>query len=376
MKFTIERSILLKMLSHVQNVVERRQTIPILSNIKIEVIKGTEDRIIIRATDMDLEVVESSQAKVLEGGSVTASAHKLLEITRKLLEGSDIEFSLDRDKGLLNIVSGRARFSLATLPGEDFPSISEGDMPFNFTLTSAQLQSLFDRTVFAVSQEETRYYLNGIYIHEKKKEGGQEASLCAAATDGHRLASSEVLLPEGAAGIPGVIIPKKTITEIQKLVSELLQDVEVSLSSTKIRFKIANVILTSKLIDGTYPDYERVIPSGNDKFLEVDSDILASAVDCVAVISEKSRGVRLYIDRDKIVVSATSAEEGSAETDLEGRYEGDSLEVGFNYRYLLDILGQTKGSKVRISLLDSSSPVVVHDLSDSSVIYVIMPMRV
>lgn len=374
MKFTIERSVLLKMLSHVQNVVEKRQTIPILSNIKIEVGKAPEERITIRATDMDLEVIESASAKVAEEGSVTASAHKLLEITRKLPEGADVDFSLDKEKGLLNLVSGRARFSLATLPGEEFPTISEGDMPCNFTLTSAQLQSLFDRTVFAVSQEETRYYLNGIYIHEKKDANG--SILRAAATDGHRLACAEIPLPQGAADMPGVIIPKKTIGEMQKLVSELLQDIEVSLSPTKIRFKIADVVLTSKLIDGTYPEYERVIPSGNDKFVEVEADVLASAVDCVAVISEKSRGVRLGIDTNKLVVSATSAEEGSAETDLEAVYGGAALEVGFNYRYLLDILGQTKGAKVKLSLLDSSSPVVVNDLSDSSVIYVIMPMRV
>ncbi len=376
MKFTIERSVLLKMLSHVQNVVEKRQTIPILSNLKIEVSKSPEDKITIRATDMDLEVVESAAASVAEEGSVTASAHKLLEITRKLPEGADVDFSLDKEKGLLNLVSGRAKFSLATLPGEEFPTISEGEMPVNFTLTAAQLQSLFDRTVFAVSQEETRYYLNGIYIHEKKEENSNNAVLRAAATDGHRLACAEVPLPQGASDMPGVIIPKKTVGEVQKLVAELAQDVEVSLSPTKIRFKAAEVILTSKLIDGTYPDYERVIPSGNDKFVEVDADVLASAVDCVAVISEKSRGVRLSIAKDKLIVSATSAEEGSAETDLEASYDGESLDVGFNYRYLLDILGQTKGAKVKLSLLDSSSPVIVNDLSDSSVIYVIMPMRV
>ena len=375
MKFTIERSVLLKLLTHVQNVVEKRQTIPILSNIKIDVVKDLEgERITIKATDMDLEVVESAVAKVEDGGSVTASAHKLLEITRKLPEGSEVEIALDAKTSQLKISSGRTKFQLATLPGDEFPSISEGSMPINFTLTAAELSSLFDRTMFAVSQEETRYYLNGIYMHEKGE--GKDAILRAAATDGHRLAAAEVPLPEGAKGMAGIIVPKKTVGEIQKLVAELLEDVKISINPNKIRFEIADLILTSKLIDGTYPDYERVIPTGNDKFAEVDSDALASAVDCVAVICEKSKGVKLKIAKNKIAVTASSADEGSAETDVEAEYTGEAIEIGFNFRYLLDILGQTKGAKVKLAMLDASSPVIVTDMSDDAVTYVIMPMRV
>ena len=375
MKFTIERSVLLKLLTHVQNVVEKRQTIPILSNIKIDVVKDLEgERITIKATDMDLEVVESAAAKVEDGGSVTASAHKLLEIARKLPEGAEVEIALDAKTSQLKISSGRTKFQLATLPGDEFPSISEGSMPINFTLTAAELSSLFDRTMFAVSQEETRYYLNGIYMHEKGE--GKDAVLKAAATDGHRLAAAEVPLPEGAKGMAGIIVPKKTVGEVQKLVAELLEDVKISINPNKIRFEIADLVLTSKLIDGTYPDYERVIPVGNDKFAEVDSDALAGAVDCVAVICEKSKGVKLKIAKNKIAVTASSADEGSAETDVEAEYAGEAVEIGFNFRYLLDILGQTKGAKVRFAMLDASSPVIVTDLSDDAVTYVIMPMRV
>lgn len=375
MKFTIERSTLLKLLTHVQNVVEKRQTIPILSNIKIDVVKDLEgERVTIKATDMDLEVIESAAAKVEDGGSVTASAHKLLEIARKLPEGAEVEIALDAKTSQLKISSGRTKFQLATLPGDEFPSISEGSMPINFTLTAAELSSLFDRTLFAVSQEETRYYLNGIYMHEKGE--GKDAVLKAAATDGHRLATAEVSLPEGAKGMAGIIVPKKTVGEVQKLVAELLEDVKISINPNKIRFEIADLILTSKLIDGTYPDYERVIPTGNDKFAEVDSDALANAVDCVAVICEKSKGVKLKIAKNKVAVTASSADEGSAETDVEAEYEGETIEIGFNFRYLLDILGQTKGAKVKLAMLDASSPVIVTDMSDDAVTYVIMPMRV
>lgn len=375
MKFTVERSTLLKMLSHVQNVVEKKQTIPILANIKIDVVKDLEgERITIKATDMDIEVIENAAIKVVEGGSVTASAHKLLEITRKLPDGAEIDFVLDESTHQLKLSAGRTRFALATLAGDEFPSISEGSMPVNFTLTAAQMQSLFDRTVFAVSQEETRYYLNGIYMHKKGE--GKDAVLRAAATDGHRLAAASVELPKGAEALEGVIVSKKTVGEVQKLVSEFLQDIKVSVSDVKIRFQIADVTLTAKLIDGTYPDYEKVIPAGNDKFVEVDSDVLAAAVDCVAVISEKSKGVHIHAFKQGLTVSAVATEEGSAETEVEAEYNGDDLDIGFNYRYVLDILAQTKGAKVKLSLLDSSSPVIINDLSDTSVTYVLMPMRV
>lgn len=375
MKFTAERSAFLKILNHVENVVEKRQTIPILANVKIDVINDLSgENITVRATDMDIEVVETAPVKVQEEGSITTSAHKLLDIMRKLPEGTEVNFELDEKTSLLKITSGRAKFSLATLPGAEFPSISEGNMPVNFTLTSAQMQGLFDRTVFAVSTEETRYYLNGIYMHKKGE--GNDAFLRTAATDGHRLATAEIALPAGAEKLEGVIISRKTVGEVQKLAAELQEDIKISVSDVKVRFCIAGVTLTAKLIDGTYPDYEKVIPAGNDKVAEVDADVLASAVDRVAVISEKTKGVHIHLTKDALRISANASEEGSAEDEVEADYDSDDLDIGFNSRYVLDILNQCKGARVKLSMLDSSSPVTVHDLSDSSVTYVIMPMRV
>ncbi len=375
MKFTTERSAFLKILNHVENVVERRQTIPILANVKIDVTRDLNgENITVKATDMEIEVVETAPVKVQEEGSVTASAHKLLDIVRKLPEGTEVNFELDEKTSLLKIASGRAKFSLATLPGAEFPTISEGNMPVNFTITSSELQGLFDRTVFAVSTEETRYYLNGIYMH--KKMGDKQASLRTAATDGHRLATAAITLPAGAENLDGVIISRKTVGEVQKLASELQEDIKISVSDVKIRFCIAGVTLTAKLIDGTYPDYEKVIPSGNDKVAQVEADVLASAVDRVAVISEKTKGVHIHLTKDAMRISANASEEGSAEDEVEAEYSGDDLDIGFNSRYVLDILNQCKGAKVKLSMLDSSSPVIVNDLTDSSVTYVIMPMRV
>lgn len=374
MKFTIERAALLKSLSHVQNVVERRHTNPLLSNVKITAEAGEDGRIVLNATDNELEISENAPAKVDVAGSITAPAHKLYEIIRKLPDGAEIEFSLNTEKGQLNIAAGRAKFALATMPGEDFPTIADGEMTHKFVLPAQDLQDLIERTAFAVSTEETRYYLNGIYLHEATSR--EEKILRAVATDGHRLACAEAVFPEGAAGMPGIIIPRKAIGELSKLLAEESGEVKVALSAYKIQFTFGSLILTSLLIEGTYPDYERVIPLENDKILEVEAAALMAAVDRVAVVSEKSRAVRLSVSKGLVTVSAANAEEGSAQDELEAKYESESVDVGFNYRYLLDVLGQIKGGLVRVAFLDSASPTVLTDLSDPSVLFVLMPMRV
>lgn len=371
MKFTIERSALSKALSHIQNVVERRHTNPLLSNVKID---ASEGRITLFATDNELEICENTPANVDVAGAITAPAHKLYEIIRKLPEGAQIDFSFNAEKGQVNIVSGRSKFALSTMPGEDFPSIAEGDMPVKFVLSAQSLKELIERTSFAVSTEETRYYLNGIYLHEAA--GKNEKVLRAVATDGHRLAYADTVLPQGAEGMTGVIIPRKTIGELNKLLAEQTGDVQVALSNYKIRFSLGDLVLTSLLIEGTYPDYERVIPQENDKKMEVEASVLMTAVDRVAVISEKSRAVKLSVSKGKVVVSAASAEEGSAEDEIEVKYDAESVDIGFNYRYLLDVLGQVKGGLVRVSMLDSNSPTVLTDMSDENVLFVLMPMRV
>lgn len=372
MKLTIERAALLKTLAHVQSVVERRNTIPILSNVLINVADG---RLSFTATDMDLIIDDSVPAEVAEPGAITAPAHTFYDIVRKLPEGAQVEISTNDDEAKITLRAGRSVFTLATLPKEDFPSSGDAELPHEFMLQPGELRNLIDRTRFAISTEETRYYLNGIYLHAAETNG--VAVLRAVATDGHRLARFEMPLPEGAAGMPGVIVPRKTVVEMRKLIDETDQPIKVSLSDTKIRFSFDSTVLASKLIDGTFPDYERVIPSGNDKIVEVNCKSFAEAVDRVSTISsEKSRAVKLVIGQGGITLSANSPENGSASEEVEIKYGGPDIEIGFNSRYLLDIAHQIEGGEAQITLADSASPTIVRDLSDSSALYVLMPMRV
>ena len=370
MKFTIERSALLKALSHVQSVVERRNTIPILSNV---LLKADQDKLYLTATDMDLTVIEAAPASISQNGSTTAPAHTLYEIVRKLENTNQIELSLKDSQ--LTIRAGRSRFSLGTLPVADFPAYDNKPLLHKFSLPAAELRSLIDRTRFAVSQEETRYYLNGIYIHATQS--NDVPVLRAVATDGHRLARIEMPLPEGAAKIPGVIIPRKTIGEIRKLIEEISGQVEISLSETQIRFSLDDVVLSSKLIDGTFPDYERVIPADNDKILSVDRKIFVGAVDRVATISsEKSRAIKLSLAPGTLTLSAQSAESGAATEEIEVNYTAEAIEIGFNARYLMDITQQIDSDGAQFKLSDGASPTIIQDPADASSLYVLMPMRV
>jgi len=371
MKLTIERTALLKALGHVQSVVERRNTIPILSNVKIEAGDG---RLGLNATDMDLEIIDTVAADVSAPGTTTAPAHTLYDIVRKLPEGCQVDLDASGD-GQMVLSSGRSRFSLACLPTEEFPVMSGGDLPHEFTLTAVELRSLIDRTRFAISTEETRYYLNGIYLHATDRDGTDV--LRAVATDGHRLASVEVPLPAGAGGMPGIIVPRKTVAELRKLIDESGDEVSVGLSDSKIKFSFDDAILTSKLIDGTFPDYQRVIPEGNDKELEVDRKLFAEAVDRVSAISsEKSRAVKLAMTNGVLVLSASSPEHGSATEEIEVSYTGDDMEIGFNSGYLLDITRQIEGDSAHFSLADAASPTILREGGDASALYVLMPMRV
>ena len=372
MKLIIERAALLKSLGHVQSVVERRNTIPILSNVRLDAAKG---HLSLNATDMDIEIAESTAAEVSKSGATTVPAHTLYDIVRKLPDGAQVEVTSSSDGGQIALAAGRSRFNLASLPVEDFPAMSDGDLGHTFKLGAADLRGLIDRTRFAISTEETRYYLNGIYLHAAKSE--KVAVLRAVATDGHRLARVELPLPEGAAGMPGVIVPRKAVIEVRKLIDETEGDITISLSDSKIRFGFDNVTLTSKLIDGTFPDYERVIPTGNDKVLEAERKPLFDAVDRVSAISsEKSRSIKMNCEKGLITLSASSPEAGSAVEEVEARYAAGHLEIGFNSRYLLEILGQIEGEAARFTMADAASPTVIRDVADASAMYVLMPMRV
>ncbi|MCO6418847.1 DNA polymerase III subunit beta [Siccirubricoccus sp. KC 17139] len=375
MKFTVERALLLKALAHVQSVVERRNTIPILANVLLAAQEGS---LKLTATDMEIAVVEElSGVQVARPGRTTAPAATLYEIVRKLPDGARVELDHAGGDAPLRLRAGRFNTDLAVLPVEDFPSMTEGKLPHGFALPAGQLRELIDRTRFAISTEETRYYLNGIFLHATESEG--EKVLRAVATDGHRLARVEEPLPEGAAGIPGVIIPRKTVNEVRKLAEETQEEIQVRLSDTKIRFDIGTIQLTSKLIDGTFPEYDRVIPRGNDKVLKVSKKEFAEAVGRVAAISsERSRPVKLSIDRNHLLLSASSAEQGQAQEELDAdvvAYESSPLEIGFQARYLNDITDQI-ADQVEFRFADGSAPTVVTDAAKPEALYVLMPMRV
>ena len=371
MKLTIERTNLLRSLGHVQSVVERRNTIPILSNVKIE---ADGESLSLNATDMDLDIVENVTADIATPGTTTAPALTFFEIVRKLPDGAQIELEAPGD-GKLTIRAGRSRFTLSCLPTEDFPVMTGGEYAHTFKLAAGDLRELIDRTRFAISTEETRYYLNGIYLHVFDRDG--TPVLRAVSTDGHRLASVELPLPDGAAGMPGVIVPRKTVGEIRKLIDETGDDVEISLSEAKIKFSFDDAVLTSKLIDGTFPDYQRVIPVGNDKEMTVDRKALSDAVDRVSAISsEKSRAVKLALSGDTLSLSASSAENGTAQEEIEVSYGLDALEISFNSAYLLDIARQIDSDTAIFQLADAASPTIIRGSEDAGTIYVLMPMRV
>src|SRR5215510_10429599 len=327
MKVTVERAALLKSLGHVHRVVERRNTIPILANV---LIKADNSKLAFKATDLDLEVTEAIAAEVGPAGSTTVPAHMFYEIVRKLPEGTQVLLEASGDRAVLAIRAGRSRFTLQTLPESDFPDLAAGDMTHSFKLAAADLKRLIDKTQFAISTEETRYYLNGIYLHTA---GTNKApTLRAVATDGHRLAQCELPLPAGGSGMPGIIVPRKTVGEVQRLIEDNEAEVTVELSQGKIRFSIGDAVLTSKLIDGTFPDYVRVIPVANDKELVVEKKEFEQAA--------------------------------------------EPLDIGFNSRYLLDIAAQLDGEAAVLKLADPGSPTLIQERDDKGALYVLMPMRV
>ncbi len=372
MKVTIERAALLRALGHVHRVVERRTTIPILANVLLDARDGT---LLLKATDLELEMTEKAQAEVGQAGATTLPAHTLYDIVRKLPEGAQTSLETTGEQGQLTLRSGRSRFNLQTLPESDFPDVTSGDFSHRFTLTAADLKRLIEKTQFAISTEETRYYLNGIFIHVAEVEG--RPMLRAVATDGHRLARLEVPAPAGSEGMPGVIVPKKAVLEIQRLIEDAAAEVAVELSVNKMRFAFGDALLTTKLIDGTFPDYGRVIPAGNDKRLIVEREAFAKAVDRVSTISsERGRAVKLALSEGRLVLSVTNPDQGSAVEEIEADYDGPPLDIGFNAKYLLDISNQLDSDTALFRLADPGSPTLVQDRDGASALYVLMPMRV
>ena len=367
MRLSIERAALLKALGHVQNVVERRNTIPILSNV---LMSAEDGKVTLIATDLDIEISEDTAADVSAPGQITAPAHTLYDIARKLPDGAQVALQINAEDRL-DVDAGRSHFTLPLLPSGDFPKMTADGFTHNFVLKAPALRRLIDKTRFAISTEETRYYLNGIYVH------AHDGLLLAVATDGHRLALAEMELPAGAEGLPGVIIPRKTIAEIRRLIDGGDDDIALSISEAKIRFQYGSAILTSKLIDGTFPDYERVIPKGNEKELTIDNKVFADAVDRVATISaEKSRSIKISLTQDNLALTVNNPESGNAHEELMVDYSADPLEIGFNAKYLLDVAGQIEGRDATFFLDSPASPALVKDAEDPGALFVLMPLRV
>jgi DNA polymerase-3 subunit beta len=372
MKVTIERSALVKALGHVQSVVERRNTIPILSNVLIQAEGGG---LTLTATDLDIEISETAPADVARKGSATASALTLYEIVRRLPEGAQVRLELQQEEGRLQVSAGRSQFALAVLPEADFPTLVTSDLGVQFSMPTADIVRLFDKARFAMSQEETRYYLNGVYLHAFAD--GATRQLRAAATDGHRLARLEAPLPAGADKMPGVIVPRKAVSEIGRLLADAEETVGIAVSETKIRFSFGAGHLTSKLIDGTFPDYERVIPKNNQNVMRAETKDFAQAVDRVATISaDRTRSIKLAVENDRLRLTVNNPEAGSALEELSVDYAGEPLEIGFNARYLLDIASQVEGQTMTFKLADPASPSIVLDEDDPRALYVLMPLRV
>ena len=372
MEFIVDQTNFINSLSHVQNVVERRQTIPILANV---LINARGNQLILETTDMDIHINETVDADVRVDGAITVGAQTLHDIVRKLPDGAQISAKYSQDTGRLQLQSGRSRFTLQTINADEYPVMNAGDFPHSFALDSKILKNMIDKISLAISTEETRYYLNGIYVHVH--DGTSEKKLRGVATDGHRLARFETDLPTGAENMDGIIIPRKAVTELRKLIDNIDDEIQIEISSSKIRFTFAHVAFTSKLIDGSFPDYERVIPDNNDKLLAINTKSLYDAVDRVAIISiERMRAVKLHISNGQLQLSVSSKDQGDAEEEIEVIFDYDDLEIGFNARYLTDILKQINSDSVDLLLNDSSAPVIINQHDNNDVLYVLMPMRI
>lgn len=372
MRLLIERGELLRTLGHVASVVERRTTIPVLSNLLLRAEDGTIE---LKGTDLEREVVETGPGEVMQPGASTVSAHLLHDIVRKLPDGTQVELTIEGEEQRLALTSGQSRFYLPVLSADEFPDLAAGEMPHRFSMEARDLKRLIEKTRFAISTEEIRYYLNGIYLHTAETEQGM--MLRAVATDGHRLAQVELPVPDGATGMPGIIVPRKTVQELYRLIEDTDNLVEVALSDSRIQFTSGSVVMTSKLIDGTFPDYDRVIPQGNDKRMLVSNQSFATAVDRVATVSaDRGRAVKLSLGDNNLTLSVVNPDGGSATEELAVEYDSEPLEIGFNARYLLDITNQLESDTTQFMLAEPGSPTTIQDVSDENALYVLMPMRV
>ena len=375
MEFKINSTDLLKALSHIHGIVEVRHTLPILSNIILE---AKDDKLILSSTNLDIYCSDKIKAEVLQSGEVSVSAVTFFEIIKRLPSGSEVLMIMEEGENEIRLTCGRSKFNLSTLKTDDFPIISDSDLSTNFVLSADELIRIIDKTKFAVSNEETRYYLNGIFLHKAERNSIQ--FLRAVATDGHRLAQYDIPLPQGAEDITGIIIPKKTIYELRKVLDDANGDVSISLNENKIKFSFNDLKVVSKVIDGTFPDYTKVIPQKNDKNFKTNNSDLKNAIDRVSAVAaneeSKSKAIKFCIENNSLSLSVESQSKGSANEMIDVNYSGDKVDIGFNSKYIIDICNEVDGDEISISLSDSISPAIILDKTDENLFFVLMPMRI
>tara|TARA_B100000902_G_C27322377_1_gene925579 strand:+ start:3873 stop:5000 length:1128 start_codon:yes stop_codon:yes gene_type:complete len=375
MEIKANSSDLLKALNHIHGIVEVRHTLPILSNI---VLSAANNELSLSSTNLDIFCSDKINAEIVTSGEISVPAITFFEIVKRLPSGSDVILSMADEDTELVLKCGRSKFNLSTLKTEDFPILSDRDLLTNFVISADELSRMIDKTKFAISNEETRYYLNGIFFH--KAESNSIKFLRAVATDGHRLAQYDIPLPQGADEITGIIIPKKTVFELRKVLDDADGDVNVSLNENKIKFSFNNLKIVSKVIDGTFPDYTKVIPQNNDKKFKTNNSELKNAIDRVSAVAineeTKSKAIKLTIENNKLNLSVESQSKGSAKEEIDISYNNEKVDIGFNSRYLLDICNEVDGDEIDVNLLDSISPAIILDKTDENLFFVLMPMRI
>ena len=375
MDFRVNSTELLRALSHIHGIVEVRHTLPILSNIIIT----THDNLLsLSSTNLDIFCSDDLEAEVGQNGSTSVSAATFYEIVKRLPSGSEIHASLSEEDSTLNLKCGRSKFNLTTISPDDFPKISHDDLNIQFVLSATELKRMIDKTKFAISNEETRYYLNGVFLHQTQKNSID--ILRAVATDGHRLAQYDIPLPQGAKDMNGIIIPKKMIQELRRVLDDATGDINIQLNENKIKFSFNNMQIISKVIDGTFPDYTKVIPQSNDKSITTNNEELKKAIDRVSAVAineeTKSKAIKLIIESNKISLSVDSTSRGSAIEEIDLDYNNEKVEIGFNSRYLIDICNEIDGDKINLKFLNSTSPAIILDNTDENLFFVLMPMRI
>ena len=375
MDFRVNSTELLRALSHIHGIVEVRHTLPILSNIIIT----THDNLLsLSSTNLDIFCSDDLEAEVGRNGSTSVSAATFYEIVKRLPSGSEIHASLSEEDSTLTLKCGRSKFNLTTISPDDFPKISYDDLNIQFVLSATELKRMIDKTKFAISNEETRYYLNGVFLHQTQKNSID--ILRAVATDGHRLAQYDIPLPQGAKDMNGIIIPKKMIQELRRVLDDATGDINIQLNENKIKFSFNNMQIISKVIDGTFPDYTKVIPQSNDKSITTNNEELKKAIDRVSAVAineeTKSKAIKLIIESNKISLSVDSSSRGSAIEEIDLDYNNEKVEIGFNSRYLIDICNEIDGDKINLKFLNSTSPAIILDNTDENLFFVLMPMRI